>query len=98
MQKKCTNCRLVNFPSAVDCARCGAALTSAVGIPVIGIGAGPGCSGQVLVIYDALGVTAGRPGRFVRNFMAGHDSIDAALGSFVAAVKDGSFPAAEHCF
>ena len=76
----------------------GAALTAAVGIPVIGIGAGPACSGQVLVIYDALGVTAGRPARFVRNFMTGHDSIEAALVAFVAAVKDGSFPAAEHCF
>jgi len=76
----------------------GAALTSAAGIPVIGIGAGPACSGQVLVIYDALGVTTGRPARFVRNFMLGHDSIEAALAAFVAAVKDGSFPAAEHCF
>ena len=76
----------------------GAALTSAVGVPVIGIGAGPACSGQVLVIYDALGVTAGRPARFVRNFMTGHDSIEAALAAFVAAVKDGSFPAPEHCF
>jgi 3-methyl-2-oxobutanoate hydroxymethyltransferase len=76
----------------------GAALTAAVGIPVIGIGAGPACSGQVLVIYDALGVTAGRPARFVRNFMSGHDSIEAALAAFVTAVKDGSFPAPEHCF
>ena len=76
----------------------GAALTAGVGIPVIGIGAGPACSGQVLVIYDALGVTKGRPARFVRNFMTGRDSIDAALGAFVAAVKDGSFPAPEHCF
>ncbi len=76
----------------------GAALTAAVGIPVIGIGAGPDCSGQVLVIYDALGVTAGRPARFVRNFMLGRDSIESALGAYVAAVKDGSFPAPEHCF
>ena len=76
----------------------GAALTAAVGIPVIGIGAGPECSGQVLVIYDALGATAGRPARFVRNFMSGHDSIEAALAAFVTAVKDGSFPAPEHCF
>jgi len=74
------------------------ALTQAVGIPVIGIGAGPACSGQVLVIYDALGVTAGRPARFVRNFMAGHDSIQAALAAYVAAVKDGTFPGPEHCF
>jgi 3-methyl-2-oxobutanoate hydroxymethyltransferase len=76
----------------------GAALTDGVRIPVIGIGAGPACSGQVLVIYDALGVTAGRPARFVRNFMRDHDSIEAALAAFVTAVKDGSFPAAEHCF
>ena len=76
----------------------GAALTSAIGIPVIGIGAGPGCSGQVLVIYDALGVTPGRTARFVRNFMTGHDSIEGAIKSYVAAVKDGSFPAPEHCY
>jgi 3-methyl-2-oxobutanoate hydroxymethyltransferase len=76
----------------------GTALTSAVGIPTIGIGAGPACSGQVLVIYDALGVTAGRPTRFVRNFMIGHDGIEEARKAFVVAVKDGSFPGAEHCF
>jgi len=76
----------------------GAALTRAAGVPVIGIGAGPECSGQVLVIYDALGITPGRPARFVRNFMPGNDSVAAALAAFVAAVKDGSFPAVEHCF
>jgi 3-methyl-2-oxobutanoate hydroxymethyltransferase len=52
----------------------------------------------VLVIYDALGVTTGRPARFVRNFMTGHDSIEEALKAFVVAVKDGSFPGPEHCF
>ena len=76
----------------------GAALTRAAGVPVIGIGAGPECSGQVLVIYDALGITPGRPARFVRNFMRGNDSVAAALGAFVTAVKDGSFPGPEHCF
>jgi 3-methyl-2-oxobutanoate hydroxymethyltransferase len=76
----------------------GAALTRGVAIPVIGIGAGPSCSGQVLVIFDALGVTRGRPARFVRNFMLGHESIEAAFAAFVAAVKDGSFPGPEHCF
>jgi 3-methyl-2-oxobutanoate hydroxymethyltransferase len=80
-------------PSAV-----GAALTHAAGVPVIGIGAGPSCSGQVLVIYDALGIQPGRPARFVRNFMPGHGSIEAALAAYVAAVRDGSFPAPEHCF
>lgn len=76
----------------------GEALTRAAGIPVIGIGAGPSCSGQVLVIYDALGIQRGRAARFVRNFMIGHDGIEAALAAYVAAVKDGSFPAPEHCF
>jgi len=76
----------------------GAALTQALAVPVIGIGAGPACSGQVLVIYDALGVTTGRPARFVRNFMKGQDSIEGAMAAFVAAVKDGSIPAPEHCY
>lgn len=76
----------------------GEALTLAAGVPVIGIGAGPGCSGQVLVLYDALGIQPGRPARFVRNFMAGNDSIEAALAAYVIAVKDGSFPGPEHCF
>ena len=84
----------------VECvpAELGAALTQAVKIPVIGIGAGPHCSGQVLVVYDALGVTADRAPRFVRNFMTGQDSIEGAMAAFVAAVKDGSFPAPEHCY
>lgn len=80
-------------PSAV-----GEALTQAAGVPVIGIGAGPSCSGQVLVIYDALGIQPGRAARFVRNFMAGADGIEAALRAYVAAVRDGSFPARENCF
>jgi 3-methyl-2-oxobutanoate hydroxymethyltransferase len=65
---------------------------------VIGIGAGPRCSGQVLVIYDALGITPGRPARFVRNFATAAANVEAALAAYVAAVKDGSFPAPEHCF
>lgn len=76
----------------------GAQLTAAAGVPTIGIGAGPECAGQVLVIYDALGIQPGKPARFVRNFMRGHDSIEAALAAYVAAVRDGSFPAPEHCF
>jgi len=80
-------------PSAV-----GDALTRAAGVPVIGIGAGPSCSGQVLVIYDALGIQPGPAARFVRNFMTGHDSIEAAMRAYVAAVRDGSFPAHQHCF
>lgn len=76
----------------------GARVTAEAGVPTIGIGAGPECSGQVLVIYDALGIQPGKPARFVRNFMAGHDAIEAALAAYVNAVRDGSFPAPEHCF
>jgi 3-methyl-2-oxobutanoate hydroxymethyltransferase len=76
----------------------GARLTREAGVPTIGIGAGPECAGQVLVIYDALGIQPGKPARFVRNFLPGHASIEAALAAYVAAVRDGSFPAPEHCF
>jgi 3-methyl-2-oxobutanoate hydroxymethyltransferase len=70
----------------------GQQLGDSLPIPVIGIGAGPGCSGQVLVLHDMLGVTRGRLPRFVRNFMAGADGTEAAVRAYVAAVKDGSFP------
>ena len=54
--------------------------------------------GQILVLYDVLGITMGRTPRFVQNFQQGHDSPLAALQAFVSAVKDGSYPAPEHCF
>jgi 3-methyl-2-oxobutanoate hydroxymethyltransferase len=73
-----------------------AALTSEITVPTIGIGAGPGCSGQVLVLYDMLGIYPGKPARFVRNFMTGVDSIDAAVAAYVKAVKQGAFPGPEH--
>jgi 3-methyl-2-oxobutanoate hydroxymethyltransferase len=74
-----------------------AEVTAAISVPTIGIGAGPGCSGQVLVLYDMLGIYPGKPARFVRNFMTGSDSVESAVASYVKAVKDGSFPAPEHC-
>jgi len=76
----------------------GKEVTELLAIPTIGIGAGPDCSGQVLVMHDLLGVFPGRKARFVRNFMEGQTSIEAAFNAYVAAVKDGSFPALEHCF
>jgi 3-methyl-2-oxobutanoate hydroxymethyltransferase len=75
------------IPSALATER-----TQALPIPVIGIGAGPGCSGQVLVLHDMLGITSGRLPRFVRNFMEGGGSIEDAVRRYVAAVRDGSFP------
>jgi 3-methyl-2-oxobutanoate hydroxymethyltransferase len=73
-------------------------LTKTLPIPTIGIGAGVDCSGQVLVLHDILGIYPGRKARFVRNFMEGAASIDAAVAAYIAAVRAGSFPAAEHSF
>lgn len=64
----------------------------------IGIGAGKDCHGQVLVLHDMLGVYPGKKARFVKNFMEGAASIDDAVKAYVKAVKDGSFPAPEHCY
>jgi 3-methyl-2-oxobutanoate hydroxymethyltransferase len=76
----------------------GKEVTDLLAIPTIGIGAGPDCAGQVLVMHDLLGVFPGRKARFVKNFMEGQTSIEAAVGAYVQAVKNGSFPALEHCF
>lgn len=73
-------------------------VTRQLSIPTIGIGAGPECSGQVLVMHDMLDITSGKKARFVRNFMAGQTSIQSAIAAYAAAVKDGSFPAPEHCY
>jgi 3-methyl-2-oxobutanoate hydroxymethyltransferase len=67
-------------------------LTQQLSIPTIGIGAGAGCSGQVLVLHDMLGVTRGDPFRFVRNFMDGSANIDLAVRQYVTDVKSGRFP------
>jgi len=67
-------------------------LTEALPIPVIGIGAGAGCSGQVLVLHDMLGLKAGEPLRFVRNFMEGAGGIEQAVRQYVADVRAGRFP------
>ena len=76
----------------------GQAVRDAVTVPVIGIGAGPGVDGQILVLYDILAITQGRMPRFVRNFMQDSASPLEALQAYVAAVKDRSYPAPEHCF
>ena len=72
--------------------------TAALAIPTIGIGAGAGCSGQVLVLYDMLDLYPGRKAKFVRNFMAGSDGVRSALRRYVEAVKSGEFPGPEHGF
>jgi 3-methyl-2-oxobutanoate hydroxymethyltransferase len=85
------------IPSAL-----GKRITQKSRVPVIGIGAGPDVDGQILVLHDILNisptVTLGRKPRFVRNFMEGAKDIETAIGGYVKAVKDKSYPAPEHCF
>jgi 3-methyl-2-oxobutanoate hydroxymethyltransferase len=69
-----------------------------VSVPVIGIGAGPECDGQVLVLHDMLGLNTGHVPRFVRDFMAETDTIPDAIASYDRAVRDGRFPGDDHCF
>jgi 3-methyl-2-oxobutanoate hydroxymethyltransferase len=76
----------------------GEKITSELHIPTIGIGAGPDCSGQVLVLQDMLGISPGRPPKFVKDFMDGHHSIEAAIKAYVRDVKSGKFPGPEHGF
>ncbi len=71
-------------------------VTGALKVPTIGIGAGIDVSGQVLVVYDMLDIFPGRKARFVKNFMQGAPSVKAAIEAYVKAVKDKSFPGAEH--
>lgn len=76
-----------------------AEISQSVKIPVIGIGAGSATDGQVLVLHDMLGLSlTGRAPKFVKNFMEGQPSIQAALDAYVQAVKAVSFPAEEHGF
>jgi 3-methyl-2-oxobutanoate hydroxymethyltransferase len=76
----------------------GQAVRDAISVPVIGIGAGPAVDGQILVLYDMLGITQGRLPRFVQNFMVDAESPLQACERYVAAVKNKAYPAAEHCF
>lgn len=72
-------------------------ITASLSIPTIGIGAGPNCDGQILVCYDALGVNSGhRRPRFVKDFLKGNDSIEAAFKQYVSEVKNGTFPSEQH--
>jgi len=76
----------------------GERITKAVSIPTIGIGAGPHCDGQVLVLHDMLGVTPGKRPKFSKDFLAGRDSVAAAIAAYAEDVRSGAFPAQEHGF
>ena len=71
-------------------------ITQSMGIPTIGIGAGPGCDGQVLVLYDMLGIISHKPPRFVKDFLRDTGNVAAAVAAYIKAVKDGSYPGPEH--
>ena len=73
-----------------------AEITQALDIPVIGIGAGVETDGQVLVLYDMLGITTHGKPSFVRDFLAEQGTVQKALAAYVKAVKAGEFPAREH--
>lgn len=82
---------LIPTPSAI-------AVTQALKIPTVGIGAGVDCSGQVLVLHDMLDVYPGKKARFVKNFLAGRSSVSDAVKAFVSEVKAGTFPGDEHSY
>lgn len=75
-----------------------AAVTAQVPVPVIGIGAGAACDGQVLVWHDLLGFGDGRPARFVKRYAALLDDATAGVARFVAEVRGGRYPDAEHTY
>ncbi|MCG6659549.1 3-methyl-2-oxobutanoate hydroxymethyltransferase [Halomonas campisalis] len=76
----------------------GRAVSEALEVPVIGIGAGPDVDGQILVMHDVLGVTHGRTPRFVKNFLAEAEDVQSAFRRYHEDVKARRFPAEAHCF
>lgn len=73
-------------------------VTESINIPTIGIGAGAGCDGQVLVIYDMLGMFSDFKPKFVKHFANAGDMIREAVKTYIAEIGDGTFPAEEHCY
>ena len=75
-----------------------AEITANTEIPVIGIGAGNTCDGQILVLQDLLGITPGVAPRFAKNFMQGSPDIQTAIRTYAEDVRSRKFPAREHSF
>jgi len=76
----------------------GKQITQDLSIPTIGIGGGPDCSGQILILHDMLDIYPGKKAKFVKNYMKGATSVQEAVQSFVREVKSGAFPTPEYCF
>ena len=75
-----------------------AEITQQLHIPTIGIGAGAQCDGQILVVYDMLGITRGKRPRFSKDFLSGANTVVEAIGAYARAVRSGEFPTAEHSY
>jgi 3-methyl-2-oxobutanoate hydroxymethyltransferase len=75
-----------------------AEITRELSIPTVGIGAGVDCDGQVLVLYDLLGITGGKRPRFVKDFLHGRGSVAAAIAAYAEDVRSGAFPTSEHSY
>ena len=73
-------------------------VSSALEIPTIGIGAGPDCDGQVLVLHDMLGITKDFSPRFLRRYADLGESVDSAVKGYISDVRDGSFPSSEESY
>lgn len=73
-------------------------ITAELRIPTIGIGAGPNCDGQVLVIHDLLGLTTGHVPTFVKQYANLRETIEGAVGSWCREVRDGHYPDDQHSF
>lgn len=92
-QAGCFSIVLEAMPAAVA-----ARITAALSVPTIGIGAGPSCSGQVLVWHDLLGLSAGHVPRFVKQYANLSDQIATAVAAYVADVRNGRFPTLDHTY
>ena len=88
------------FAVVVECVASdlAAAMTDKLKIPTIGIGAGAGCDGQVLVLHDLIGMTSGYVPSFVKQFADVGETIRSAIGDYCREVRDGTFPSDEHGF
>jgi 3-methyl-2-oxobutanoate hydroxymethyltransferase len=75
-----------------------AAVTAASPVPVIGIGAGPACDGQVLVLHDLLGLSEGAPPKFVKSYAKLAEAVRSAFSTYAAEVQNDVFPGPEHCY
>ena len=73
-------------------------ITAELGIPTIGIGAGAGCDGQVLVIHDLLGLTTGRVPRHVKAYADLESVVVGAVTQYRDEVREGTFPGEEQSF